>query len=359
MAEPIPKFFKPQMAALAGGYRLDVPECRVKLNQNENPWDWPDPLKQDVLERVRKLEWNRYPPFQPSEFEALVARYVGAELGQVLVGNGSNELLYAIFACTLGPGRRVVIPQPTFTLYALLAQILGAEVDSPLLDDSLRYDLEAIARAAKGAAVVVIASPNNPTGCVVETSDVARLAADSEALFILDEAYFDFHGESAIELTKSRRNVVVLRTFSKAFATAGLRFGLMICHPELRGLFSAARLPYNLNIFTMAAVETALAHAGELQRHLEELRTERDRLYTELQRRAGIRVFASRANFLVFETDRGARQLWQALVDRGVLVRDVSAYPKLERALRVTVGRPNENQAFLAALDEAINQGSA
>ncbi len=350
------QFFKQQLSKLAGGYKLDVPPCPIKLNQNENPYDWPSTLKQAVFERVRDVDWNRYPPFVPTDFTNKVAKYLGVGADQVLVGNGSNELLYAIFVATLEPGRKVLIPQPTFTLYKLLAEILGAEVLTSGLDTDMQYDAVALETAARDANVVVLASPNNPTGSVINPIDLEHLVQTTHALWVVDEAYFEFHGETALELTRTCPNLVVLRTFSKAFATAGLRFGCMVCHPNALPLFAAAKLPYNLNIFTMAAVETAMEHAVTLKGRLEEIKRERERVARLLKASRGVRVYPSRSNFLLFETDRDPRALWQSMVNRGVLIRDVSSYPRLERALRVSIGRPEENDAFLKALEFAITE---
>ena len=348
------KYFKQQLPGLAGGYVLDVPDCKTKLNQNENAWDWPAHLKQEVFERVRDIPWNRYPPFHPDTFVAKVAGHIGAEPDQVLVGNGSNELLYSVFVSTLERGRKVVIPQPTFTVYKLLADLLGAEVETAGLDDDLAYDVNALEKAAEDASVVVLATPNNPTGSVIDPTDLEHLVNNSGALWVVDEAYFEFHGESAIELTRNCRNLVVLRTFSKALATAGLRFGCMVSHPEARPIFGAAKLPYNLNVFTMAAVETAIENAVTLKSRVEETKRERERVARKLKEYSGIRVYPSRANFILFETGREPRELWKAMVKRGVLIRDVSSYPRLGKALRVSIGRPEENDAFLKALEYAM-----
>lgn len=354
MNDPTLRCFKSQLPELAGGYTLDVPDCPVKLNQNENPWDWPASLKQEVFERVRNVPWNRYPPFDSSDFVAMVARHAGAAPEQVIVGNGSNELLYAAFVSTLEPGRKVVIPTPTFTVYKLLANLMGAEVIEAGLDDSLEYDAEALAKAADGASVVVLASPNNPTGTVVDPIGLKHLVMTTGALWLIDEAYYEFHGETVLDLTRNCRNVMVLRTFSKAFATAGLRFGFAVTHPEARPVFSAAKLPYNLNIFTMAAVETAIANAGVLKSRVDEIKRERERIAHKLVEHIGVKVYPSRANFLLFEPGRDPHEVWKAMISRGVLIRDVSKYPRLQGALRVTVGRPDENDAFLKALKYAL-----
>lgn len=343
-----------RLKALAGGYTLDVPDCAVKLNQNENPWDWPTELKQQALARANEYAWNRYPPFSPDRFTGVIADAVGVNADQVLVGNGSNELLYAIFAGGVGAGQRVVIPQPTFTVYGLLANIVGAEAMNVPLTADLGYDADALLDAAKDSAMVVIANPNNPTGCVVTPDWVRDAATKTDALWVIDEAYFEFFGESCIDLTCELRNVIVLRTFSKAMATAGLRFGFSIAHPETTALLAIAKLPYNLGVGTMAAVEVALEHRAHFEAQVETLKSERDRVAGELAAIAGVKVYPTRANFMVFETAKPPREVWQALAARDVLVRDVSKYPMLGNALRVSVGTPDENATFLAAIKEVL-----
>jgi histidinol-phosphate aminotransferase len=349
-------FIKDQLREVVGGYKLDVPDCPVKLNQNENPYDWPAPLKQAVCEVVRDLPWNRYPPFVPAEFTQACARYLNLDPRQVLIGNGSNELLYSVFACVLERGRKLVVTEPTFTLYRILAKVFGADVVSADLDARFQFDIAALERESRDASCVVIATPNNPTGAVIDLTDLEHLVASHPALFVVDEAYFDFHGESALELTRRYRNVVVLRTFSKAFATAGLRFGLMAAHPDCAQLISPAKLPYNVNIFTMAAVQVALEHAATLKNRLDEIKLERERVTRVMKGYTALTVYPSRANFILFETNRNPRAVWRTMVRRGVLVRDVSGYPRLGKALRVTVGRPEENDAFLKALEFAMTE---
>ncbi|MDC1142149.1 histidinol-phosphate transaminase [Planctomycetota bacterium] len=353
-AEATLKFFKQQLLGDDNAYTLDVPDCKIKLNQNENPWDWPAHLKQAVFEEVRDLEWNRYPAFIPTAFLEQLASFLGVDANQVLVGNGSNELLYAIFVATLEPGRKVVIPQPTFTVYKLLADLMGAEIDTSGFDDELQFDVQALERASADAAVVVLTTPNNPTGAVIDPTDLEHLVNTSQALWVIDEAYFEFHGETAIELTRNYRNIVVLRTFSKAFATAGLRIGYLVGHPDTVAVLDKAKLPYNMGHFSLAAARVAMDNAVSLRGRVEEIKRERKRLVRELSSRNGIKVHPTCANFILFETGCEPKIIWRHMVTQGVLIRDVSKYPRLEAALRVTVGRPNENDAFLAAFDAAM-----
>jgi histidinol-phosphate/aromatic aminotransferase/cobyric acid decarboxylase-like protein len=393
---------KPAVRALSA-YTLARREAPVKLNQNENPWDLPEPLKRRVLEQALARPWSRYPEFDPRELLEALARFSGFRPDGILAGNGSNELIEALLLVTVGPGTKVVIPQPTFTLYALLTTILGGEpVTVPMrceaqaitggaavrradggtgasacaaelisersvpsvrpLADAPRfsYDLEALigARRASRASVVVVCSPNNPTGTSLPLAGVERLCAESDALVVLDEAYHEFSGQSAVPLLERHPNLVVLRTFSKAMALAGLRVGYLLASPELVREVNKARLPYNVNFLSQAAAVAAIGeYEGALAPTVRRLVGERERLLARLADVPGVRAFASDANFFLLEcTGVDPKAVFAALLRRGVLVRDVTSYPMLSRFLRVSVGSEAENDAFLHALGTALTE---
>jgi histidinol-phosphate aminotransferase len=344
---------KPAVRALSA-YTLDPVETPIKLNQNENPFDIPEPIKREVAARLARRAWSRYPDFVPSRLLERLAAFAGWRPDGVLAGNGSNELIQALMMVTVGPGVRVVVPEPTFTLYRLQASVLGGEVVGVPLDADLRFDLAAIERAAaeRAAAVVVLCSPNNPTGCRVELDDLDRLCARFDGLVVVDEAYHEFSGQTAVGLLARHANLVVLRTFSKAMAMGGLRVGYMLAAPEIAAEVNKAKLPYNLNVFSMTAAEVAVERYDELLAPLvETIVRERERLIPAVAAVDGLEPYPSHANFFVVRTHRLApRELFDALVRRGILVRDVSRYPMLSDALRVSVGTPAENDALLEAL---------
>jgi histidinol-phosphate aminotransferase len=256
---------------------------------------------------------------------------------------------------TLGPGRRLAVPQPTFTLYKLMATTLQATIDQILLDaGTLAFDVGKLVAAARNADVVVVCTPNNPTGNLLEHGALTAVLKNAKGLVVVDEAYHEFSGQTALPLLSQHRNLVVLRTFSKAMATAGLRFGYMMAHPEIAREVYKSKLPYNVNIFTLAAAEVIIEKHEVLDRGIMNLIRERDRVFAELQRRPAIHAFPSRANFILIKTAKAARELFDALYGQGVLVRDVSAYPLLERCLRISIGTPEENTRFLAALDRVL-----
>ncbi|PYQ54638.1 MAG: histidinol-phosphate transaminase [Acidobacteria bacterium] len=355
MSDPL-RHVKPAVRAVKA-YTLAARRARVKINQNENPFELPDAVKRRVLDRARARPWGRYPEFDPRELTAALAAFAGWRPDGVLAGNGSNELIEALLLVTVGAGTRVVIPEPTFTLYALLTSILGGQAVRVPLGPDLEYDAEAIARARRGseAAVTVVCSPNNPTGGILARDAIARLCAEGDGLVVIDEAYHEFAGETVVPLLAEHANLVVLRTFSKAMALAGLRVGYLLAHPDLVREIDKARLPYNVNFFSQMAALAALEERGTLDSQVAHLVRLREALMAELRVVPGVRAYPSRANFILVELERAdPRAVFESLYAAGILVRDVSAYPRLGRCLRVSVGTEEENAALIDALRRAL-----
>ena len=345
---------KPEVRGLTA-YTLKHFAAEVKLDQNENPYELPADLKREVVDRVLSRPWGRYPEFVPAAVIKTMAKFTGWREDGILVGNGSNELIQASLAVTLGPGRRLAVPQPTFTLYKLMAAILQADIaEVPLKPENMTFDVDALIKEARISDVVVVCNPNNPTGTLLESGALAALLKNARGLVLLDEAYHEFSGQTAFPLLEKHRNLVVLRTFSKAMAMAGLRFGYMMADPEIAREIYKAKLPYNVNIFTLAAADVVIERRSVLVQAIASLIRERDRVTAELQKRAAVQVFPSKANFVLIKTGKPAPELFEALYAQGVLVRNVSSYPLLDRCLRVSIGMPEENDRFLKALDVAL-----
>lgn len=346
---------KPEVRGLTA-YTLKHFEADVKLDQNENPYEFPAELKRQVVDRVLARPWGRYPEFVPAALTRTLAKFTGWPEEGILVGNGSNELIQASLTVTLGPGRRIAVPQPTFTLYKMMATALQAHVTEVFLDsDTLAFDVDRLLEAARTSDVVVVCTPNNPTGNLMEREALITLIRNAKGLVLVDEAYHEFSEQTALPLLAEYPNLAVLRTFSKALSMAGLRFGYMMAHPEIAREVHKAKLPYNVNIFTLAAAEIAVEHRPLFDEGIANLIRERERVLAELRKRPAVRAFDSRTNFVLMRTAKPARELFDALYAQGVLVRDVSSYPLLERCLRVSIGLPEENDRFLQALDQALD----
>lgn len=347
---------RPEILSLAE-YRLVQHPCRIKLNQNENPYDLPDEVKKEVLGRLAAVRWSHYPPFVPTEQLAAIARFAGWRPEGTLLGNGSNELLQLIFTSVLERGSTVVLSQPTFSLYGILARSLAAQVlDVPMLP-GFRFDVEGIVKAARegDARLVVLCSPNNPTGTVLTRAEVLRILTATSGLVVLDEAYVQFAPETQVGLLGEFDRLIILQTFSKAMGAAGLRFGYALGPPELMKHLEKVKLPYNVNIFTLIAAEILIERWDVLRWWIARLKESRDALRRQLGVLPGITVYPSGANFLLIESaGKPPGEIFTLLAQRGILIRDVSTYPMLARGLRITVGTPEENDELVTALREIL-----
>jgi histidinol-phosphate aminotransferase len=344
---------KPEVRRLSA-YTLKHVKADVKLDQNENPYELPQELKEEVARRVLARPWGRYPEFVPASTTSALSKFTGWTEDGILIGNGSNELILAGLSVILGTGRKAVIPQPTFTLYKLLSSVFQADTLTVPLNKDFTFNVDALAEASKDAAVTVICSPNNPTGKLLEQEGLEHILKTTNGLVFLDEAYHEFSGQTGLTILPRYPNLIVLRTFSKAMSMAGMRFGYMMAHPEISKEIHKAKLPYNVNVFTLTAAELVLERPGILNAAIQALISERDRVMQEVRKRPHVEVFDSVANFFMMRTPKNAHDLFEAIYAQGVLVRDVSSYPMLDHVLRVSIGTPEENNRFLSALDKAL-----
>ncbi len=280
----------------------------------------------------------------------------GCDPEQVFVANGSNEVLQTVLLAYAGPGRTVATFEPTYQMHAQIARVTGATVVEGERADDFTLDPAEVDRVLAEAAphVVFLTSPNNPTGLVEPPERVEQLLASAPGLVVVDEAYAQFADWSALDMVDESRPLVVTRTFSKTWSMAGARLGYLVGPTWLVAELDKVVLPYHLDVVKQLAGRVALRYADDMNERVAILVAERTRI-TEALRALPTDVFDSGANFVLFRpTAAGGRAVWQALVDRSVLVRDCSSWPRLDNCLRVTVGTPEENDRFLAALTEIL-----
>lgn len=336
-----------------GAPQLDVP---VRLNTNETPLPPPPEFMKLLAERVERLELHRYPDRRAWALRTGLGERFALPPERVWAANGSNEILMQLFQAYGGPGRKLLLFRPGYSPYPLYAQIaltdnVQADLDADFL---LTPEIALDAVAEHQPDLICVTSPNNPTGMPVGLDVVRALHDASRALVIVDEAYVEFGGVSATTVLEELPRVVVTRTFSKAWRLAGLRLGYLLAHEWVIDDIRKVRLPYHLDGLTQAAGLVALELAEEVTSHIALLSAERDRLHAELNAMEQVTVWPSAANFLLFRASHDGAALFQALLDRGVLIRDFSSRPRLEGCLRVTVGTPQENDRFLEALKESL-----
>jgi histidinol-phosphate aminotransferase len=281
---------KGQVRALRA-YSLSPHRASVKINQNENPFDAPPAIKEETLRRLDKRKWSRYPDFIPVSLQERLADFASWRRDGVIAGNGSNELIQALLMVTIGEGKRVLISEPTFALYRQVTTVLGGNVVSVPLTEDFQFDVESLVREIeqKKPDIVILCSPNNPTGCVISREDLRRLLSIAPGLVVIDEAYHEFAQRSAVPLLNEFDRLVVLRTFSKAMALAALRVGYLLASPELVTEIRKAVLPYNLNAFSQTAAEVAVdLYEEELLPLVSAIVSERDRLFQKLKEVPGL-----------------------------------------------------------------------
>jgi histidinol-phosphate aminotransferase len=339
--------------------QLDV---SVRLNTNEAPEPPPPGFVAELLGEINEVALNRYPDRVAVELRRAIGELHGVDVDHVYAANGSNEVIQSLLLAYGGPGRTAVVFEPTYALHSHIPRITGTKVlagarDKDYLvsaDEVDRVLAEAAATDPMSPAVVFLCSPNNPTGRVESLELVEHVLDLAPGIVIVDEAYGQFAPRSAVELAPAHRNLVVVRTFSKTWSLAALRLGYAIADPEVvQALFSVS-LPYHLDALKQVAGRIALDYVDDMHDRVRRLVDERERLLAAFGARL-VEVVPSQANFILFKVPgRHANEVWSTLVEHSVIVRDLSSYGDLEDFLRVTVGTPAENDAFLAALDVVL-----
>ena len=342
-------------------YVLVEEEGEVKLNQNESPWDLPAELKDEVARRLRDLPWNRYHQTVPHDLAARLAADAGVEADDVIVASGSNLLLQWVFAAYAGPGSTIVAPRPSFSLYPLWAEVCEAQLESVPLSETFDYDVGSLSEAIRRSrpAITVLCLPNNPTGSEMATVDVRALATEAGeqgGLLVVDEAYREFSGpdNDRTNLVRDFDNVVLVRTFSKAYAAAGMRLGYVIAPPAVATELRKIVPPFHLNLFAAVLGITVLENRQLFEDRVRQLIAERDRVTTCLSELEGVTVVPSAANFFLIHV-ASPEKLFTLLKKDGILVRRLGSEPLLEGCLRINVGTSEENDRLLEALPRLLS----
>jgi len=341
------------------GYHSPQLDVRVRLNTNESPETPPAGWTDALAGAMRSIDWNRYPDREALELRTAIGRLHGVGPEQIFVANGSNEVLQTVMLTFGGPGRTAAVWEPTYALHSHIARITGTGVIEGERADDFSTDLGEVARviAAARPEISFLCSPNNPTGVVDDESvvrDTLSMVEGVDGLLVVDEAYGQFAPWSATGLIADDVPVVVTRTFSKTWSMAAARLGYLIGPAWLVAELDKVVLPYHLDAFKQLAGRLALDHVEAMNDRVQRLVAERSRLVGRLEE-LDLEVWPSGANFVLFRPrSKPGAEVWQQLVDRSVLVRNCSSWPRLEGCLRVTIGTTDEDDTFLAALEEVI-----
>ena len=345
-----------QIQAMSGYHsaQVDVP---VRLNTNESPFPPPDAWLDAVADIARSIQWNRYPDRAVTELRETIARRHNVSPANVFVANGSNEVLQTILLAYGGAGRCVATFEPTYQMYSQIARVTGAEVVQGERRADLTLDALEIERVLTRhkPSVSFLCNPNNPTGIIEPRANLETMLAHTTGVVVVDEAYAEFSEWSAIDMVSEDKPLAVTRTFSKTLSMAGLRVGYVVAPKQMIADLEIAVLPYHLDSFKQAATIAALGYVSEMEQRVDLIKSERARIFAAISD-MDCDVWPSGSNFILFRPrSTVASAVWQRMVDSGVLVRDFSTTPRLTGCLRVTVGTPDENSAFLGALSTALS----
>jgi len=323
-------------------------EDLIRLHANELPWK-NEAVILALKESLPSMHINRYPEVTNSEIRQKIANYIGFETKNVLIGNGSDEIIDTIGKAFISPLDKVIIPYPTFSLYSTITKIYsGLPIMLPLNKD-YAPPIKKIISEAKNAKIAIICSPNNPTG-IAYTDEELKSILDTGILVILDEAYAEFNGHSGLELLNDYNNLIVMKTFSKAFGLAGFRTGYCVSSEILIDSMSKVMLPYNLNLASMKIAEYAIQHKDFMINSVKKIKENRKYLFGALKELDGVNPIQSSANFILFETEN-SKIIYEELLNRKILIR----YFEGKNYLRVTVGTYEECVKFISSLKEILN----
>ena len=342
--------------ALMAGYHSPQVEVDVRLNTNEAPEAPPAGFAEELGAAIAALEWHRYPDRSYTDLREAIAAHHGVDPACVFAANGSNEVLQTLCLAYGGPGRSVAVFEPTYALHSHIARITGTGVATGERASDLALDLTEVRRVLADAtpAITFLCSPNNPTGMVESEAVVREVLGLVPGLLVVDEAYGQFAPWSALELVGDDVPLVVTRTYSKTWSMAAARLGYLIGPRSLVAQLDQVVLPYHLDAVKQLAGRLALRYDDAMRARVSTLVEERGRLAARLAD-LPVDVWPSGANFVLFRPrERDGAAVWQALLDRSILVRDCSSWPRLEGCLRVTIGTPAEDDAFLTALEEVL-----
>jgi len=337
-------------------YPIEKIECRIKLDANENPYTLSPPLKEKMFKYLKAISLNRYPDPRSSELRARLADYLRVHDDMLLIGNGSDELIQMLLiAFNSLPSGAVIIPVPTFAMYKIIALNTGHKIIEIPLNDQFHLNAELMLDtiSQNNPSLVFLSYPNNPTGNLFNRETIEKILKQSNCLVVIDEAYFNFSGETFLPNLDKWENLIILRTLSKV-GLAAMRLGILIAQPSIIHELNKVRLPYNINAISQATGLFFLENKDEFLKQTRRIITSRNNLLRELKGIEKIHPYPSDANFILFSCANDKNELYNLLLEKGILIKNFTSLGILKDFMRVTVGSDEENREFLVALRDII-----
>ncbi len=345
----IQSWIKPEILSQPA-YHVKTVDYRIKLNQNESPWDIPLNLKQKISEQINRMPWHRYPELSAQSIREKIAEVNGLAADNIVVGKGSNEVLQAIVTASLNQDSTLCILSPTFAIYRMLGEHLGVKIVTSTSINTFQYNEADLLEKATKANLTILCNPNSPTGAPINPELILTILQSTNGLVVIDEAYFEFYGETSLPLLARYPNLIITRTFSKVFSLGGFRAGYAMMSEKLAEQIQKCMLPFNIDSPTAIAIKTILDYTEQFQGKANQIIQFRERLITDINTLNGFTAYSSATNFFLLKSSVGPKKLFKYLSEQGILIRDVSHYPSCEKYVRVTVGTPQENQELIRTL---------
>ncbi|MDK2919662.1 MAG: histidinol-phosphate aminotransferase [Candidatus Petromonas sp.] len=336
-----------------GVYKVGREPYDVKLDANENPYNVLEELTELITSRLVSENLNRYPDNDALMLREAIATYIGVKDENIICGNGSDEIIKMIVDAFVDKDDVVVTHTPTFSMYKVAAEISGGRVIEIEDNEDFEINIENIINAANenNAKVIFLCNPNNPTGILIGQSDIIRVLESTNAIVAIDEAYYEFCGETVVDKIDKYDRLIVLRTLSKAFGLAGMRVGYGVANSDFINVLNKVRPPYNLNTVSQAIGEVVLQNMGIVDKYIEEIKREREFFMNELSSIKDIKVIPSKSNFLLIKTDKYL-DLIERFKENKIKVRDFGSDGILKNCIRLTVGTREENKKALKVIKE-------
>lgn len=327
------------------------PDQVLRFDTNSSPFS-PDYLLERLSQLLSVVKINEYPDTSYASLTKKLSGYTGAGPEQITVTNGADEGLDIAAKTLIDEGTDVIIPVPTYSMYRIMAQILGANITTVTRRDDFSEDMDGIIKACgKKTSIIFLCNPNNPTGNRTRRESIERLLSQTTGTVVVDEAYYEFCGQTCVDLTKRHDNLVVVRTFSKAFSMAGARVGYLVASKSTTEMLNRVRPPNSLSVISLALAELALDNLSIMMDNVQEIRRERTRLVDTVSRIEGLEAIDTETNFFLTRFLRiPPNRAYEALLKEGIVSRDVSSVPLLKNCLRFTVRRRQDNDLLIAAL---------
>ena len=331
-------------------------DYRIKVNANESTLNLPPLVEERVLNRLGYVAFNRYPNEEYDSLVEQIARNFSVGKNQILLGGGSSEIIEKVFHAFGGAGKKIVYPQPSFSMYKIYSKAAEAQAFPFDLDEKFDLDVDAFIKKVRevNADLAVVCNPNNPTGNALTVAQIEEIVKNVDCALLLDEAYVEFYGRSAFGLIKNYPNLIVARTFSKAYGMAAARVGYMIAQEEVTRMINKTFMPYHMNVLSLAAADIVYQMRDEFVPRIQMTVAERQRIFEQLKNLREIEVFPSQTNFILIRYEKAAA-LNEYLESLGIGVRHFSATaPGLKNCLRISMGTRIENDEVFSAIKNFV-----